>query len=210
MLNILMLGDVFGRGGRRLVRELLPVLVDRHTIDLVVVNGENASGGLGITANAADELLGYGVDVLTSGNHVFKHREIYHYLEQEERLIRPANYPQPCPGRGKVLVETARGVLVGVVNVLGRTFMSPVDCPFQTAGKEIEELKRAGAGVVLVDIHAEATSEKKALGWYLDGQVSAACGTHTHVQTADECVLPGGTAYITDLGMTGPMNRSSG
>ncbi|MFH1136450.1 MAG: TIGR00282 family metallophosphoesterase [Pseudomonadota bacterium] len=204
MINVLFLGDVFGRPGRRLARELLPALVTRHSIDLVVANGENASGGIGLTVESAKELFSAGIDVLTSGNHIFKHREILEYLNQEKRLVRPANYPEPVPGRGGVLVETPGGVKVGVVNVLGRIFMAPLDCPFRAADREIERLKALGARVILVDVHAEASSEKKALAWHLDGRASAVLGTHTHVQTADETIMPGGTAYITDLGMTGP------
>ncbi|MFH1091835.1 MAG: TIGR00282 family metallophosphoesterase [Pseudomonadota bacterium] len=203
-MTILFLGDIFGRPGRRLVRELLPSLVCRHQVDLVVANAENASGGLGLTVKAAEELFKYGINVLTSGNHIFRHKEIYEYLDNQERLLRPANYPDPCPGQGSVLVPTASGVKVGVVNVMGRIFMEPLDCPFEAAARESGRLKEAGAEIVVVDLHAEATSEKKAMGWHLDGRVGAVLGTHTHVQTADEEILPGGTAYVTDLGMTGP------
>ncbi len=187
-----------------MVRDLLPTLVGRHAIDLVVANGENASGGLGLGIKAAEELFNNGVDVLTSGNHIFRHKEIYDYLDRERRLIRPANYPSSAPGRGSVLVETAGGIKVGVVNVMGRTFMAPLDCPFETGAREVAALKGAGAQVIIVDIHAEATSEKMALGWHLDGSVGAVFGTHTHIQTADGTILPGGAAYMTDLGMTGP------
>jgi len=204
MINILFIGDVFGRPGRRLVRELLPDLVNRHVIDLVVANGENAAGGLGLTIKAARELLAAGVDVLTSGNHIFKHKEINEYLDEETRILRPANYPDPAPGRGAFLVELRTGVPLGVVNVMGRTFMAPLDCPFQAVDREIARLKAQGARSLLVDFHAEATSEKKAMGWHLAGRVGAVIGTHTHVQTADEVILPGGTAYLTDAGMTGP------
>ena len=204
MIKVFCLGDVFGRSGRRLVRELLPSLVDRHKIDLVVANGENAAGGLGVTVKAAEELLSCGVDVITSGNHIFRHREIQGYLDSEERLLRPANYPEPAPGRGSVLASTPGGTPVGVINIMGRTFMAPLDNPFTVVDREIEGLKQKGAKIIIVDFHAEATSEKKAMGWHLDGRVSAVLGTHTHVQTADEEVLPGNTAYITDLGMTGP------
>jgi len=204
MINILFIGDVFGRPGRRLVRELLPDLVNRHTIDLVVANGENASGGLGLTIKAAEELLSAGVDVLTSGNHIFRHKEIIEYLDQERVILRPANYPDPAPGRGSQVVEIRNGVPVGVINVMGRTFMAPLDCPFQAVDREVSRLRAEGVRMVLVDFHAEATSEKKAMGWHLAGRVGAVIGTHTHVQTADETILPGGTAYLTDAGMTGP------
>ena len=204
MTKILVLGDIFGRPGRRLVRELLPTLVSRHGIDLVVANGENAAGGIGITCKAADELFGYGIDVLTSGNHIFKHKEIYGYMETGKNLLRPANYPAAVPGSGSVVVRTGDGTRVGIVNLLGRTFMAPVDCPFRVIDEELAMLAKEGARIVVVDIHAEATSEKKALGWHVDGKVGAVLGTHTHVQTADEGILPQGTAYMSDLGMTGP------
>ncbi len=204
MINVLFLGDVFGRTGRRLVEDLLPSLVHRHSIDLVAANVENASGGVGLTIKAAEELFASGVDVMTSGNHIYRHKEIHPYLKKEKRIIRPANYPPGNPGRGSVVVETPGGVPVGLVNVMGRTFMAPLDCPFRAADKEVESLKAAGAKVIIVDVHAEATSEKKALGYYLDGRVAAVLGTHTHVQTADETILPQGTAYLSDLGMTGP------
>lgn len=204
MINILFLGDVFGRPGRRLIHELLPSLINRHAVDLVVANVENASGGVGVNIKAAEELFRAGVDVMTSGNHIFRHREIYDYLDHEERLLRPANYPSPSPGRGALLTETNAGVPLGVVNVMGRVFMTPLDCPFATVDREVADLKKRGARLIIVDIHAEATSEKKALAWHLDGRVGAVLGTHTHVQTADEAILPGGTAYISDLGMTGP------
>ena len=204
MIKILCLGDVVGRPGRRLVRDLLPSLVGRHSVDLTIANGENASGGLGLTVKAAEELFDSGVDFLTSGNHIYRHREIYDYLDSSTRVIRPVNYPDPSPGRGAALLETAGGVPVGVINAMGRTFMTPIDCPFQAVDREVARLKDRGAAIILVDFHAEATSEKRAMAWHLDGRVGALVGTHTHVQTADESILPGGTAYLTDLGMTGP------
>ncbi|MBU2548127.1 MAG: TIGR00282 family metallophosphoesterase [Proteobacteria bacterium] len=203
-MKLLFLGDVVGRPGRRLVRDLLPRLVDRHQVDLVAINAENAAGGLGLTVKAAEELFADGADVLTSGNHIFRHKEIAEYLEETPRLIRPANYPEPAPGRGSTIVETSTGRKVGFVNVMGRVFMAPLDDPFRVAEREVEALVAAGAEAIVVDFHAEATSEKKAMGWFLDGRVGLVVGTHTHVQTADETVLPGGTAYISDLGMTGP------
>ncbi len=204
-MRILFVGDIVGSPGRRAVQELVPRLVDRHLVDLVVANGENAAGGIGLTPQVAEELLNLGVDVLTSGNHIWKHKEILPYLEEGERLLRPANYPPGTPGRGWTVVETAAGRRVAVLNLEGRVFMSPLECPFRTADRLLGELPRDLAAVI-VDFHAEATSEKQALGWYLDGRVSALIGTHTHVQTADERVLPGGTGYITDAGMTGPTN----
>ncbi|MGC2433085.1 MAG: TIGR00282 family metallophosphoesterase, partial [Desulfobaccales bacterium] len=208
-MNILFIGDIVGNPGRRAVEELLPRLVDQYFIDLVVANGENASGGIGITPAVADQLFSYGIDVLTSGNHIWKHKEILPYLEETDRLLRPANYPPETPGRGYAVVETAAGEQVGVINLEGRVFMNTIDCPFRTVDRILgllpKELK-----VILVDMHAEATSEKQALGWFLDGRVSAVVGTHTHVQTADGRVLPGGTGYLSDAGMTGPVDSVIG
>jgi metallophosphoesterase (TIGR00282 family) len=177
-------------------------LVDEHRVDLVIVNGENAAAGFGLTAKIAGDLFDLGVDVITSGNHIWDKREIYEHLDREERLLRPANYPPGLPGRGAGLFETSSGIKVGVINLEGRVFMNNLDCPFRTADQLIRELRRH-TPIILVDFHGEATSEKMAMGYYLDGQVSAVIGTHTHVQTADERILPGGTAYITDAGMTG-------
>jgi metallophosphoesterase (TIGR00282 family) len=202
-INVLFIGDVVGRPGRRLVRDLLPSLVAKYEVDLVVANGENAAGGLGLTIKAAEELFNYGVDVLTSGNHIFRHKELYDYFDSQPYLIRPANYPESAPGRGWVLARTKGGDPVGIINVMGRTFMEPLDCPFRKAKEAIADLAEDGVKMMLVDIHAEATSEKKALGWYLDGHVGAVIGTHTHVQTADAAILPNGTGYLTDAGMTG-------
>jgi metallophosphoesterase (TIGR00282 family) len=204
MITVLFIGDVFGRPGRRLVRELLPALVNRYEVDLVVANVENAAGGLGLTVKAAEDLFQAGLNAMTSGNHIFRHKEIIDYMEQEERLLRPVNYPEPAPGRGALVVETAGGLLVGLINVMGRVFMEPLDCPFQAVDRAVERVKGEGAAAILVDFHAEATSEKRAMAWHLAGRVSAVLGTHTHVQTADEAIMDGGTAYITDLGMTGP------
>ena len=208
-MNILFLGDVVGRAGRTAVTALLSSLVREHSIDFVIANGENAAGGYGLTVETALELLDAGVDCLTSGNHIWKHRDVYDFLEQEPRVLRPANYPPGAPGRGATVHEAADGSKVGVVNLLGRIFMAPVDCPFRRGQQEVQEM--AGeAEVVVVDFHAEATSEKRALGFFLDGQVAAVIGTHTHVQTSDEQVLPGGSAYITDCGMTGPVDTVIG
>jgi hypothetical protein len=208
-MKVLFLGDVVGAPGRRAVEELLPRLVDRYAIDLVLANGENAAGGLGITPPVADQLLGLGIDLLTSGNHIWKHKEIIPYLADTDRLLRPANYPPGTPGRGFTVLETASGERAAVLNLEGRVFMSPLECPFRTADQVLAALP-AEVKVVIVDMHAEATSEKLALGWYLDGRVSAVVGTHTHVQTADERLLPGGTGYITDVGMTGPVDSVIG
>jgi 2',3'-cyclic-nucleotide 2'-phosphodiesterase len=202
-MRLLFIGDIFGRPGRDLVRQGLRALVELHAVDLVIANAENAAGGFGITREIGGELLDRGVDVMTSGNHVWDKKEALEYIGAEPRLLRPANFPAGAPGRGSYLARTRHGVGVAVVNVMGRIFMAPLDDPFAVVSREIEALK-SRARVVLVDFHAEATSEKLAMGWHLDGRVTAVVGTHTHVQTADEQVLPGGTAYITDVGMTGP------
>ncbi len=208
-MNILFIGDIVGAPGRRALEELLPRVVDRQYIDLVVANGENASGGLGITPQVADQLLAQGIDVLTSGNHIWKHKEIIPYLESTDRLIRPANYPPETPGRGYAIVETAAGEAAAVINLEGRVFMNPLECPFRTVDRVLEAIPKE-VKVILVDMHAEATSEKQAMGWHLDGRVSAVLGTHTHVQTADERILPGGSGYISDAGMTGPVDSVIG
>jgi metallophosphoesterase (TIGR00282 family) len=201
-LKILFIGDIVGRPGRQLVREALPRLVDQHMIDLVVANGENAAAGFGLTPDVVAELFDLGIDVLTTGNHVWDKRDGLASLEQEPALLRPANYPPETPGRGVGVFRTPAGLSVAVVNLEGRVFMSGLDCPFRKADAILKDLG-PGQRIILVDFHAEATSEKGALGAYLDGRVSAFIGTHTHVQTADERVLPGGTAFISDAGMTG-------
>jgi metallophosphoesterase (TIGR00282 family) len=202
-VKILLIGDIVGEVGRRVVCQQLLPLVQHHSVDLVIANGENAAGGFGITPKIAEELFRVGVHVITLGNHTWDKKEIIDYLPKEERLLRPANYPEGTPGAGRVVVTTATGERVGVLHLLGRVFMAALDCPFRRARGELE-LLRSSTKVIVVDFHAEATSEKVAMGWYLDGEVSAVLGTHTHVQTADEQILPRGTAYITDAGMTGP------
>ena len=202
-MRILFIGDIVGRPGRELVRQGLQAIVDHHRIDLVIANAENSAAGFGITRDIGEQLLDYGVDVMTSGNHIWDKKEALDYIGIEPRLLRPANYPAGAPGRGSYLVRTRDNVSVGVVNVMGRVFMLNIDDPFAVVLKEIEELKPR-ARIIFVDFHAEATSEKIAMGWHLDGKVTAVVGTHTHVQTADERVLPRGTAYLTDVGMTGP------
>jgi metallophosphoesterase (TIGR00282 family) len=202
-LRILFIGDIVGRPGRDLVRRGLAPLVDLHQADFVVANVENAAAGFGITREIGDQLLESGIDVMTSGNHIWDKKEAIDYIGAEPRLLRPANYPAGVPGRGSYLARTSDGRPVGVVNVMGRVFMLDIDDPFAVVSREIESL-RERARIVIVDFHAEATSEKIAMGWHLDGKVSAVLGTHTHVQTADERVLPQGTAYVTDVGMTGP------
>lgn len=208
-MKILFIGDIVGKPGRRAVKELLPSLVSGHDVDMVIANCENAASGFGITREVVEELYDSHIDVLTSGNHVWDKKEVMEFIDDYESLIRPANYPAGVPGVGSVLMPTASGQYVGVLNLAGRIFMHPVDCPFVVAKKEIERLK-SRTSVIIVDIHAEATSEKRALGWYLDGEVSAVLGTHTHVQTADNEVLPNGTAYISDVGMTGPFDSVIG
>jgi metallophosphoesterase (TIGR00282 family) len=208
-LNLLFIGDIVGRPGRSAVRTILADLVRRHRVDFTIANAENAAGGLGLTQPVAEELLEAGIDALTTGNHVWKHRDFAQFLEGEPRILRPANYPEGSPGRGGAVYVTSHSGPVGIVNVVGRTFMEPLDCPFRAADREIEAL-HGKTKVIVVDIHAEATSEKVALGWYLDGRVSAVFGTHTHIQTADERVLPKGTGYITDVGMTGPRDSILG
>ena len=205
MTKVLFLGDIFGRPGRQAVRDLLPRLVGNEDIDLAVANGENASGGIGLDEDEACELLGYGLAVLTGGNHTFRYKTAEKMLNGDSRLIRPANYPDPCPGRGWAIAETPGGIKVGVGNLIGRVFMnSSLDCPFAAADRILAEMKAAGAEITIIDFHAEATSEKKALAWHLDGRAGALLGTHTHVPTADAGLMPGGLAFMTDVGMCGP------
>ncbi len=210
-MKILMIGDVVGEPGRRAVRKGIASLRKREQIDFVIANGENSAGGSGITAKIYNELISCGVDVLTSGDHIFKRKEIVEILNFHERLIRPANYPDEVPGSGYVVARASNGEKVGVLNVNGRVFMEPLDCPFRKAQELIQIIKKE-TPIIIVDVHAEATSEKVAMGWYLNGQVSAVLGTHTHVQTADERVLPEAdhTAYITDVGMSGPIDSVIG
>jgi metallophosphoesterase (TIGR00282 family) len=202
-MRILFIGDIFGKPGREIVRRAIPALLAQRDLDLVIANVENSAAGFGVTGDIADAILGYGVDVMTSGNHVWDKKELLEYLPRQPKLLRPANFPAGVPGRGSYLARTRRGELVGVLNIMGRVFMTPLDDPFAVALREIEAL-RAKTRVILVDFHAEATSEKVAMGWHLDGRATAVIGTHTHVQTADERLLPKGTAYQTDVGMTGP------
>lgn len=202
-MNILFIGDIVGRPGRELVRRGLRALVDHHAVDLVIANVENSAAGFGITREIGDELLKWGVDVMTSGNHIWDKKEAIEYIGAESRLLRPANYPAGVPGRGTYVARTRGDEPVGIINAMGRVFMLNIDDPFAVVPHEAEAM-RHWARVIIVDFHAEATSEKIAMGWHLDGKVTAVFGTHTHVQTADERVLPNGTAYITDAGMTGP------
>ena len=208
-LRILLIGDIVGKPGRKVVRRLLPDIIYKHEIDLVIANCENAAGGFGVTRDIVEELYRCDINVLTSGNHIWDKKEVGEFIEDYETLLRPANYPDGSPGRGSVLTRNSSGDLIGVINLEGRVFMRALDCPFKVAEREIDKLK-GKTNIIIVDMHAEATSEKQAIGWFLDGRVSAVLGTHTHVQTADERILPDGTAYITDVGMTGPFDSVIG
>jgi hypothetical protein len=213
-LNILFIGDIFGRPGRTIVKERLPELVQKYSVDLVIANGENSAAGFGITPPLAEELFEMGIEVMTTGNHVWDKREIIEYFQMADdnphsparRLLRPANFPASMPGWG-VYEGQKNGTSYAVLNLQGRVFMGQSDDPFRVVDKILEKIK---AKVIFVDFHAEATSEKNAFGWYLDGRVTAVVGTHTHIPTADEIVLPKGTAYITDVGMTGPYDSVIG
>lgn len=207
-VRFLFLGDIVGRPGRKALNKHLPSLVGKYFPDVVIANSENAAGGIGITESIGQELFRQ-IDVLTSGNHIWDKKEALDYLKKEPRLLRPANYPPENPGSGTYVFKGEDGKRIGVLNIQGRVFMEPLDCPFRIAKAEVEALK-ASAPVIVVDFHAEATSEKQAMGWYLDGKVSAVIGTHTHVPTADERILPQGTAYITDVGMVGGRNTVIG
>jgi metallophosphoesterase (TIGR00282 family) len=211
-MRLLFIGDIFGRPGRTIVKHLLPEVVREHQIDLIIANGENSAGGFGITPQIAEELFEQGISVITTGNHVWDKREIMDYMNNSNgqparRLIRPANYPAGTPGHGYYEGQVRSGIRYAVINVQGRVFMGNNDDPFRVVDGILQQLT---AKVILVDIHAEATSEKVAMGWYLDGRVTAVLGTHTHIPTADERVLPGGTAYQTDVGMTGPYDSIIG
>ena len=204
-MKILFIGDIVGEPGRRAVEELLPGLKTAYGVEFVIGNAENVAGGSGITPSLADELFDHGIDVITSGDHIWKRKEIIDRIESDRRILRPANYPKGVPGSGSTVVKSESGTDVGVINLIGRVFMQALECPFRVAKEEVDKIKNK-ARVIIVDMHAEATSEKIALGWYLDGQVSAIVGTHTHVQTADDKILPNGTAFLCDAGMTGPLD----
>ena len=208
-MKVLFIGDIFGEPGRRALARAVPRLVAQRQVDVVIGNGENAAGGFGITPELAEELFDLGLAVITTGNHAWDKKEILDYFPREPRLLRPANYPSGVPGNGSVVVESAGGEQLGVLQLMGRAYMPTLDCPFQVAKKELVALKKRTVAVI-VDMHAEATSEKMAMGHYLDGEVVAVVGTHTHVQTADDQILPKGTAYVTDIGMTGPLHSVIG
>ena len=201
-MRILFVGDIVGKGGRRVLREQLPRLQSLHRVDFTIANVENAAGGFGLTPKLARQMFELGVDVMTSGNHIWDQKDIYPFLDHEPRLLRPANYPNDLPGKGVITTDSSIGVPVGVISLQGRVFMPCIDCPFQKAEQILARLSGEVA-VVVVDFHAEATSEKMAMGWFLDGKVSALIGTHTHVPTADARILSGRTAYMTDVGMSG-------
>ncbi|MBN1912770.1 MAG: TIGR00282 family metallophosphoesterase [Candidatus Omnitrophica bacterium] len=208
-MRILFIGDIVGSPGREAIKGLLPAIKNELGISFVIANAENVAGGSGITPKIARDLFDLDIDVLTSGDHIWKKREIFEIINQEERILRPVNFPVGAPGRGAQVYTAPGKNKVGVISVQGRVFMEALECPFKTCRLAAEELAKE-TKVIIVDIHAEATSEKIALGWYLDGKVSAVLGTHTHVQTADEKVLPSGTAYITDVGMSGPQDSVIG
>jgi metallophosphoesterase (TIGR00282 family) len=208
-VKLLFIGDIIGKPGREALSRELHRIVGRHLVDLVIANGENAAGGFGLTQETAQDLFKCGVQVLTSGNHIWDKKDSLEYIKREERIVRPANYPDGTPGRGATIARTPGGVKVGILNLEGRVFMNNLECPFRCADREIAKLKEE-TPIVFVDFHAEATSEKVSLGWYLDGRVSAVVGTHTHVQTADERILTAGTAYLTDAGMTGAFDSVIG
>ncbi len=208
-VKILFISDIVGKPGRQAVSMELHRIVDRYAVDIAVANGENAAGGFGLTEDIAKELFNQGIHVITSGNHIWDKRESYDYINREPNIVRPANYPAGAPGHGSTVVTSPGGVKVAVLNLEGRVFMNNLECPFRTAEMEISRLKEI-TPIIVVDFHAEATSEKLALGWYLDGKASAVIGTHTHVQTGDERLFPGGTAYITDAGMTGSFDSVIG
>ncbi|MCU0650637.1 MAG: TIGR00282 family metallophosphoesterase [Candidatus Omnitrophica bacterium] len=208
-MRILFIGDIVGAPGREAVEKLVPAMRREHGIDFAIANAENSSGGSGITPQTAANLFNSSVDVLTSGDHIWKRKEIFELIRSEPKILRPINYPAGAPGCGYGIFRTKSDIKVGVINVLGRVFLEPLECPFKTVKQAVIEIRKE-TPVIFVDIHAEATSEKIAMGWYLDGDVSAVVGTHTHVQTADERVLPKGTAYITDAGMVGPFDSVLG
>jgi hypothetical protein len=208
-VRLLFIGDIFGHAGRRIVADHIKDIRKTEAIDVVIANGENSAAGFGITPNIAEELFGYGIDVMTSGNHIWDKRDIYDYFPRNPRLLRPANYPSGAPGAGIYIHETRSSARCAVMNLQGRVYMANTDCPFRKADELLAAVP-ADVKIRFVDFHAEVTSEKMAMGWYLDGRVSAIVGTHTHIATADTRILPGGTAYQTDCGMTGPYDSVIG
>lgn len=209
MFRVFMIGDIVGRPGRSIVKKLVRDIRKKRNIDIVIANGENAAGGNGITEEITNELFNNSVDIITMGNHTWDKKEILQFIEHEPRLIRPANYPPNTPGRGSNVFRFNNGIKLGIINLSGRVYLPPLDCPFRIASDIVEEMRKVTKNII-IDFHAEATSEKIAFGWYMDGKVSAVIGTHTHVQTADDRILPNGTGYITDVGMTGPRDSVLG
>lgn len=207
-MNILFIGDIFGRTGRNLLKDNLTKIIEENYIDFAIANGENSAGGVGITKDIYEDLISYGIDVVTLGNHAWAQKKIFDFIDNTERIVRPANYPEGTPGKPYIIIET-KGRRIAVINLCGRVFMDCLECPFKTIDRILNEIE-GKADIKILDFHAEATSEKIAMGWYLDGRITAVLGTHTHVQTADERILPKGTAYITDVGMTGPVNSVLG
>ncbi|HHT49868.1 MAG TPA: TIGR00282 family metallophosphoesterase [Eubacteriaceae bacterium] len=207
-MKFLIIGDIVGRGARNILKTKLEGIIKENQIQFVIANGENASGGNGLSYKNAQELFSYGIDVITMGNHTWDQKEIYKYIDQEERIVRPSNYPSPCPGRGYTIIDK-NNIKIAIYNLSGRVFLNSLDCPFKTFEKDYKNLKNL-ADIIILDFHGEATAEKKAMGWFVDGKVSLIFGTHTHVQTGDERILPNGTGYITDIGMTGPYNSVIG
>lgn len=208
-MKVLFIGDIVGKAGRQIVNTYLPQLRKEHNFDFIIANGENAAGGFGLTAKIANQLFSLGIDVLTTGNHVFSKKEIFQIIDEDINILRPINYPAGVPGKGSLILNSNSGLTLGVINTSGRVFLSNLDCPFRVTKNAATALKKYTKNIV-VDMHSEATSEKVAISYYLDGMVSAVIGTHTHVQTADEKILPEGTAYITDVGMTGPSDSIIG
>ncbi len=207
-MKFLIIGDIVGRGGRNIIKTKLKEIIEENQIQFVIANGENASGGNGLSHKNAQELFSYGIDAITMGNHTWDQKEIYKYIDEEARLVRPSNYPSPCPGRGYTIIKR-NGINIGILNLSGRVFLNTLDCPFKTFQEDYEVLKDS-AHIIILDFHGEATAEKVAMGWFVDGKVSLIFGTHTHIQTADERILPKGTGYITDIGMTGPYDSVIG
>jgi metallophosphoesterase (TIGR00282 family) len=207
-IKVMMIGDICGKPGRQAAQHYIPLLRKEHKLDLIIANGENSAGGIGITKDVATELYGMGIDVITTGNHIWDKKEIFEFIDEEDNLLRPANYPAGTKGHGYQIINVGMHS-VAIVNLAGRVFMPPIDCPFQCAKALLDEISKQCA-IIIIDFHAEATSEKMALAWYLDGMVSCLAGTHTHIQTADNRILPKGTAYISDLGMVGAWNSILG
>ncbi len=208
-MRVLFIGDIVGKVGRMCVKNLLPKVRNSFKLTYVIANGENAAGGFGINENVAKELFSFGIDIITSGNHIWDKKDAVTYLSKEDRVLRPLNYPPGVPGHGSKVLNPSGKPSIGIINLSGRVFMHPLDDPFRMAIDEVDKMKDE-ADIIIIDFHAEATSEKIAFGYYLDGKVSAVIGTHTHVQTADEKIMENGTAYITDIGMTGPSNSVIG